>query len=245
MSKQMLIYNNAKPLSTQRHLDWSIKVDEDYSFASQLNSLPLTAVEFANAADEFPIVFAGKGDQLMPVAVLGLRDAQNLFTLEDGRFDAAYVPAFLRRYPFVFASANESGDLTLCLDEAFKGCNTEGKGERLFDSEGERTSYLNKVLEFLKEYQSHYAKTQNFCQKLVELDLLEPMGAEITPAGSDEKIQLGGFMAVNRGKLKGLGDEAIKELFTNDGLELIYTHLASMRNFKKLVNKLPSTVAAA
>lgn len=244
MSKQLLIYGNAQAVSNQRHLDWSIKSEGDYSFAKEANSLPLTAVEFVAASEDFPIVFAGKDDQVMPVVVMGMRENENLFVTADGGFDASYVPAFLRRYPFVFSSSDDGANFTLCLDEAFEGCNQDGKGERLFDAEGEQTGYLKQVLEFLKEYQAHFSRTQGFCAKLKELDLLEPVGAEFTPANSDEKIKLGGFMAVNREKLKAISTEDLTQLFNNDGLELIYTHLASMRNFRSLVNKLPAAETA-
>jgi hypothetical protein len=243
VSKQLLIYGNAQSVSNQRHLNWSIKVQDDYNFASEANSLPLTAVEFAAASEDFPIVFAGKDDKIMPVVVMGVRDNQNLFVAEDGSFDSSYVPAFLRRYPFVFSSSDDGANFTLCLDEAFEGCNQDGKGERLFDADGEQTVYLKQVLEFLKEYQAHFARTEGFCSKLNSLGLLEPVGAEFTPVGSEEKIKLGGFMAVNREKLKAISSEDLAQLFNNDGLELIYTHLASMRNFSKLVNKMPAVEA--
>ena len=230
MSKQLLIYNNAQAVSSQRHLNWSIKAESNYSFANQANSLPLTAVEFTAASEEFPIVFAGKDNQIMPVVVMGTRDNQNLFVTEDGKFDGSYVPAFLRRYPFVFSSSDDGANFTLCIDQEFEGCNQDGKGEQ--------TVYLKQVLEFLKEYQAHFVRTQGFCSTLSSLGLLEPVGAELTPAGSQEKIKLGGFMAVNREKLKAISSEDLAQLFNNDGLELIYTHLASMRNFKKLANKM-------
>lgn len=59
------------------------------------------------------------------------------------------MPAFLRRYPFVFSSNDDASTFTLCIDEEFDGLNQDGRGERLFDSEGERTQYLQNVLGFL------------------------------------------------------------------------------------------------
>ncbi len=190
----------------------------------------------ASAAD-YPIVFAGSEDQLMPLAVMGVRDQENLFIDESGKLDASYAPAFLRRYPFVFSSQDEGKNFTLCIDETFSGCNQENVGERLFDAEGEQTTYLNNVLEFLKEYQVHFARTQAFCKKLKELDLLQPMGAQFTtPAG--EKLTLTGFFAVDRKKLKELPVETLELLVKNDGMELIYLHLHSLRNFNTMLQKI-------
>lgn len=242
MTKQLLIYSQAQHLSNERHREWSVKSGADYSFAKGINSIPLTAVEFPSAASEFPIVFAGEGDDVMPVAVMGVQDNENLFIAEDGTVTADYTPAFLRRYPFVFSSSDDGANFTLCIDETFEGCNQDNRGERLFDSEGEQTQYLKNVLEFLKEYQVQFARTQAFCKKLMELDILEPMGAEFTAAG--QKMTLTGFMAINREKLKSLSGDQLAELAQTDGLELAYLSLQSLRNFTSMASKVAENVEA-
>ena len=217
MEKQLLIYGKAQPVSSQRHKDWTVKRDDDYSFASDVNSVPLMAVEFTSAAPEYPVVFAGQDNNIMPVVILGVREQENLYLDENGKITAKYVPAFLRRYPFVFSSVDDGNNFTLCIDESYSGCHQDGVGERLFDADGEQTQYLKNVLEFLKEYQSHFNRTQAFCRKLKELDLLEPVGAKLTrPEG--EQYTLTGFMAVNREKLKELEGEQLAELARTDAL---------------------------
>lgn len=236
MSKQLLIYNRAKPLNSNTHRDWSIKSGASYDFAKEVNSVPLTAVEFTAAAQEFPIVFAGNDDQVMPLVVMGAKDNQNVFVDEQGQFSANYVPAFLRRYPFVFSSQDEGKNFTVCIDEAFEGFNQDNLGERLFDGEGEQTQFLKNVTAFLQEYQVSYSRTQVFCNKLKELDLLEPVGAKFTPEGG-EQVTLTGFSAINRQKLKELPEQELLALVKNDGMELIYLHLYSLRNFTAMVEK--------
>ncbi|MAZ86574.1 MAG: multidrug transporter [Cellvibrionaceae bacterium] len=237
MSKQLLIYSRAQAVNSQRHREWSVKAGDNFEFARDVNSVPLTAVEFVTASSEYPIVFAGSDDQLMPLVVMGVRDKENLYMNEDGTLDAKYVPAFLRRYPFVFSSQDDGKNFTLCIDETFDGCNQDNVGERLFDAEGEKTQYLNNVLEFLKEYQLHFSRTQAFCKKLQELELLEPMGAQFTPP-QGEKVTLTGFFAINRKKLKELAAEDLEQLVKNDGMELIFLHLYSLRNFNTMLSKI-------
>jgi hypothetical protein len=236
MSKQLLIYGNAVAVSKDAHANLSIKAGIDYGFAKNINSIPLTAVEFANAASEFAIVFAGSDDNLMPAVITGVRAEENLFIAEDGSFSGRYTPAFLRRYPFVFSSADDGANFTLCIDEDFDGCNEDGRGERLFDSDGEQTKYLDGVLDFLKEYQAQFQRTQMFCKKLQTFDLLEPMGAQITlPAG--DKLTLTGFQAISREKLKALSGDQLAELAKTDELELAYMQIQSMRNFSGMLEK--------
>ena len=242
MSTQLLIYEKAVPVDSQRHRDWSIKKGTDCTFAKHVNAVPLTAVEFAPAAAEYAIVFMGTAEAIMPAVILGMQDRQNLYVNEDGSWRAKYLPAFVRRYPFVFASSNEGKRFTLCLDEAFSGCNQAGIGERLFDAQGTRTQYLEGVLNFLQQYQGQFQLTQAFCKKLHELDLLEPMRAQVTvPTG--ERIALTGFMAVSRDRLKKLSAEKLADLVQTNELELIYIHLQSLRNVSIMAERLSGTLS--
>lgn len=242
MTKQLLIYEQVEPVTSKRHKDLSVKLGENYEFARSTNSIPLIAAEFPNAAVEYPIVFTGTAESVIPVVILGLREEENLYINDHGEWTAKYVPAFIRRYPFVFSSSDDGKTFTLCIDEGFSGCNQEGRGERLFDADGQQMQYLKNVLEFLKEYQAHYQRTEVFCRKLKELDLLEPMSAQFTtPKG--EKVNLTGFMAIDREKLKELTGDQFKELAKTDELELIYVHVQSMRNFNLMLERARGTDA--
>ncbi|WP_117236183.1 SapC family protein [Vibrio maerlii] len=237
MATQLLIYGQVEAVNKKRHLDWAIKPENNYDFAKKVNSVPLMAVEFPHAAEDYSIVFAGEGDQLLPVVVMGISEDQNLYVNDQGQWVAKYVPAFVRRYPFVFASGDEGKTLTLCIDESYAGCNQDNKGERLFDSEGNQTQYLNKVLDFLQDYQGHYQRTQAFCKKLAELDLFEDMGAKFTLPTGEERT-LTGFKVINKEKLKAIKAEDLQQLFSSDGLELAYLHLHSLRNLQKMLQNL-------
>lgn len=240
MAKQLLIYEQVEHVNSKRHKDLSVKLGEHYEFARTINSIPLIAAEFPSAAAEYPIVFAGTPDGVIPAVILGLREDENFYINDKGAWTAKYIPAFLHRYPFIFSSTDDGKTFTLCIDEGFSGCNREGRGERLFDADGEQTQYLKGVLEFLKGYQAHYQRTEAFCRKLIELELLEPMSAQFTtPRG--ERVNLTGFMAINREKLKGLGGDQLKALAATDELELIYVHIQSMRNFNLMLERATGT----
>ena len=194
------------------------------------------AAEFASAALEYAIVFGVTGDAVMPVVVLGVRTDENLYVTREGSWQAKYIPAFVRRYPFVFSS-REDRTLTLCVDEAFPGFNQRGRGERLFGDDGKPTPYVNNVLEFLQQYQFEFRRTQRFCKKLKDLNLLEPMQAQIK-LSSGARMALQGFSVVDRARLKTLSANELAELVKSDELELIYTHLVSVRNFTTVRDRL-------
>src|SRR5580692_19385 len=104
MPKQLLIYEKAVPVTQRQHGDVSIKAGTDFNFAKDVNSVPLMATEFELASSEYAIVFSGEGKDVMPAVLLGIRDQENLYVDENGAWNAKYIPAFVRRYPFVFSS---------------------------------------------------------------------------------------------------------------------------------------------
>jgi hypothetical protein len=199
------------------------------------------ASEFELSCVEYAIVFSGDGKDIMPAALLGIRDSENLYVDENGAWNAKYIPAFVRRYPFVFSSPDKS-TFTLCLDEGFPGVNRKGVGERLFDAAGERTQYLRSVLGFLQAYQAQFEATRAFCQRLVELNLLEAMQAQFS-LRSGQRLTLGGFMSVNRDRLKALSGDELARLAATGDLDLIYAHLYSQRNFTPTAERIVGHIA--
>jgi hypothetical protein len=236
MAIQALFYARATPVSSQRHSDWCVDSSAKYRFAGGVNAVPLITVEMAAAAREYTIVFAGSAEALTPVILLGFENQENVYLAEDGGWSAKYIPAFVRRYPFVFSRNEDGNSFTLCIDESWAGCNQEGRGQRLFDDQNKPTPYIENVLGFLKEFQRQSERTQEYCNKLKALDLLDPGQLQFTMPGSAEKT-LRGFMAVNRDKLKALSPQALSDLAQTDALELTYTHLLSMNNLSLMFER--------
>ena len=93
VATQLLIYESAVPVNSQRHGAWSVKAGENYAFARHVNSVPLTAVEFANAAADYAIVFSGTDEAVMPAVILGLRNDENMYITDSGSWKAKYIPS--------------------------------------------------------------------------------------------------------------------------------------------------------
>ncbi len=239
MNKTALFYEEAVAVTPQRHGGWSVDMGAGYAFSRSVNSVPVATAEFQRASRELPIVFAGEGGDVFPQAILGLKDRENLFIDDTGDWQGRYIPAFVRRYPFIFAVDEENQAYTLCIDERFSGCNQEGRGQALFEGAEKPSTYLDKMLSFLKAYQVEHERTRRFCQRLVALDLLEPSRASVS-LQSGEKLALTGLKVVSRERLKGLGDAELLELARAGHLEHVYAHLASMESFSTMIDKLAS-----
>lgn len=234
-----LFYKRVVPLNRERHGDLYIETVDGYAFAAQTNSIFISAVEFPMVIAEYPIVFATNNQGgIYPVVLLGLKNSQNLFVNEQGKWDAGYIPAYARRYPFILAAPEPASDkFTVCIDEAYPGFNTAKEGQPLFDGKGEHTPMLTQAVNFLKDYQEHVQLTTDFCRNLVELQVLEPMQANVK-LQSGEDLSIGGFQCVKREKLQQLSPGKLADLVKTGQMELIYAHLLSLNNVSKLINRL-------
>lgn len=239
MTNQALIYKKPVPVSKQRHATWSVVEGKDYSFSSGLNAVPLVTEEFVAAGREYPVVFVKNGDQYTVSALLGLRNDENLFVDKDGKWLGTYVPAFLRRYPFVFSHSPGSDSYTFCIDEEASGAGDLADGEPLFTKKGQETDYFNKMLSFTKRFQKAVQDTEAFCARLGKLDLIADSEVSFKlPSG--EKAKTKGFGAVDRDRLSQLEATDVGQLFADGDLESIYLHLASLRSFDELLHDLPN-----
>lgn len=237
--KQLLFYDQPVALNKERHKDFKINnKGANFSFAKNTNSVIITGMEFVHIAKEYPIVFAKAGDRTIPLALLGLRNDENLFINKEGQWDARYLPAFVRRYPFVLADAGEggSGNLAVCIDESFAGFNTK-EGIPLFNEDGEQAPLLENAIRFLKEYQGQHQRTEIFINRLQNLDLLSELTARAELA-SGTKFSMGGLMVVEEKKLMELDKKEALELFRSGEMGWIYAHLLSLSNMNRLADML-------
>ncbi|MEO5340797.1 MAG: SapC family protein [Magnetococcus sp. MYC-9] len=234
--KQLLFYEQPVALNKERHR--AFKIDNkgaSFAFARQTNSVIITGMEFVHIAKEYPIVFAKAGGRTIPLALLGLRNDENLFVSDAGHWDARYIPAFVRRYPFVLADSGD-GNLAVCIDEGFPGFNSE-TGVPLFDEEGEQAPLLENAIRFLKEYQGQNQRTEIFVNRLEEMGLLTELTARAELAGGI-KFSMSGLLVVEEKKLLELDKEKAVELFRSGEMGWIYAHLLSLSNMNRLAEML-------
>ena len=240
MTTQPLFYKKVVPLNKQKHKKLSISPVVSFKHTKDTNSLYIAAVEFLKASKEYPIVFGKAADnEVFPVVLLGLRSNENLYINKKGKWLANYIPAYVRRYPFILASSTDNGgtNFAVCIDESYPGFNSKNKGEKLFNANGKESALLQQSVKFLQEYQNHIQLTKLFCNDINRLGILEPMRANAELKGG-EKLALGGFWGVNRNKLKNIAPDKLSELVSAGHMELIYAHLNSLDNLEGLLKKM-------
>ncbi|MFL1463014.1 SapC family protein [Roseococcus sp. DSY-14] len=217
------LYGRLEPLTLEAHRELRIR-DAGFGFAAGLTAVPLAAEEFISAARHLPIVFADQAPH-MPVALTALRPGTSLF-VEDGAWrEGAYVPAYLRRFPFFLVRVREgSEELALCLDPAAPQVATDS-GNPLFEA-GQPTEAARRAFEFTRAVEGAFVKTREMVTRLGELGLLAPAKAEVQQNG--RPLRLDGFHAVQREALGRLSPEDLAALRDKGWLDCIYAHLFSM-----------------
>lgn len=237
-------YRKVVALNTEEHRNLKFAVNEvNFSFARDTTAVLMAGVEFAEAAREYPIVFIrGQDQQMRPVALLGVRNGENLFVDERGKWDARYIPAFVRRYPFVMAEGGAQGQLVVCVDEHCPALNVD-HGELLINAEGKLEPRMNEVMQFLQNFQQEFARTELITKQLHELGLFVQQGARFdTVAG--ETFQLNDFYLIDEVKFGQIADDKLPQLFRSGALGLAYLHLASLGNMRKLLDRVSARSVA-
>ncbi len=224
-----------KPVAVNRdqHRNARIGAVPDFKFASSINCVALTLVEFTEASKEYPIVFASVGERHVPVALLGLRDKENLYVNAEGKWDARYIPASVRRYPFVLAE-NGPAQWVVCVDEASSAFNAQG-GQPMFDEQGKNAPLLEGALNFLGAFQTEFARTEAFMKMLAEHQLLTEMAAKFD-LKDGRSFVVKRLHVIDEKKFQALDKEVLAALVKSADAAWIYAHLMSMSNLRRLID---------
>jgi hypothetical protein len=232
-----LFYKNPVPLDAALHRDWALNTTLDFGFTKTANAVPINAIEMPQICHFYPIAFSPDG-RATPVALIGLRDNENLFINADGQWVSdAYVPSYIRRYPFIFSEAPDGGQLTLCIDDTPQTVLHSGGDQGFFDDKNGPSQLSSNALEFCKSYHAAAQQTLAFSKALASSGLLVDRQAEITVAG-DQKIQFAGFQIVDEQKLLDMPDAAFMEWRRNGWLPFLYAHLFSSAQWQRLTRML-------
>jgi hypothetical protein len=205
-----------------------------FAFAAQAQTVLIAQVEFFDVCRQFPIIFTRTGNgRIVPLALMGLEKEENLFVDVQGNWLGGYIPAYIRRYPFI-TTDDTDGRMAVCFDEAFDGFNREG-GAALF-AEGQPTAKLQEILAFLQDYYGRMQQTEAFGAFLAEAGLLRQIEAQANLADG-RRFALKGMLVVDEQKLSQLPDAEIVRLFRSGALALIQAHLVSLRNLDALMDR--------
>lgn len=233
-----LFYSALEALNLQQHGKMKIRRIQKAPAMGATHAIPVTVDEFTLLQRYYPIVFS-VGPVSVPLALMGLNEGVNVFLDENGvpRDQNLYIPAYMRRYPFLLARLRpDSDDLSLCFDPGAEAVGEFDEGEPLF--EGDQPSEATKaILQFCEQFEAAGQRTNAFVEDLKKADLLMDGEVAIQPEGAPQPFVYRGFRMVDEEKLRNVGAEELHRMHKNGMLSLIYAHLFSLAQIREIFGR--------
>jgi hypothetical protein len=233
-----LLYSTLEPLNSNQHGNWKIRRLDKSPNMAKVHAVPATVEEFPLLQRHFPVVFS-VGDNPIPLALMGLNEGVNVFLDEDGVLvdRSIYVPAYLRRYPFLLAKLRpDSDELSLCVDSSSGAVGDFEDGEPLFD--GDQPSEATKaILQFCEQFETAGQRTAAFMDELRKADLLMEGEVAIQPEGQEQPFVYRGFQMVDEEKLRNMRGDELRKMNQNGMLALIFAHLFSLAQTRDIFSR--------
>lgn len=240
VSGNVMFYSKPEPLSVAAHGHLGVKqIDRPFQFLRTEHAVPLTTNEFGMAASSYPIIFVG--ENRAPIAVMGIRQGQNLYVSAEGiPSEDHYIPAFVRRYPFVFANDDSREQLLLCVDRDAPMV-SDTPDVAFFDGQ-EPSEFTKNAIEFCKEFERQRRGTDLFLNIMKEHDLFEektvnfqPRDANGQESGAPQKIA--DYWAISEERLNNLSAENFQKIRETGALSVIYAHFISLLLWPQVISR--------
>jgi hypothetical protein len=203
-----------------------------YAFARRAQSVPIGLGEFDMVAQHYPIVFAS-GPNPTPLALLGLAEGANLFVEADGSWRRdAYVPAYVRAYPFIFVEDPNTRTVYVGMEEGAE-CIRDDGGQPMFE-DGKPTPALTESINFCMAFRDNLNAANAFARALDEQGLLEEEEASVTfTAGGGTRIR--GFKVLRGDRLDRVGDDTFIDWRRRGWIGPVYAHMHSAGRWSRLI----------
>lgn len=229
------MFKNTEILDSHKHQALKLKPVNNFNFARQQNFAPISYTEMIVAAREYAIVFPkaiNETNHPLPVVLLSLTNT-NQFVDEQGRWTGRYIPAHFRRYPFILGSSEQNNSFAVMIDTDSEYLSNE-QGDSLFNSDGKQTETLTKVTNFLSLFQQEAALTMGLVKALRTSGVLVEQQIQRQIDGENQTV-INGFEAIDSERLNAVDDGLFIQWRKQGLLPLIYAHLSSLDNIRRLV----------
>ena len=231
-----VLYEGLEPISKEKHGDLKIDNIDGPAIMSKVHAVPVTVEEFPMLQRHYPVVFSA-GDNPVPLALMGLHEGVNAFVNDKGRLDDdfLYIPAYIRRYPFMLARlTKDAEDLSLCVDPTSGAIGD--KGHALFEND-EPSEATKRVMQFCEQFEMGAQRTAMFMKELKELDLLMEGEVSIQPEGLEQPFVYRGFQMVDEKKFSELSGDKLRKMNQNGMLPVILAHLLSLAQIREIFQR--------
>jgi hypothetical protein len=221
-------------LNNVEHKNLRVITRHGAEFGDNQMLTPTFPSEFRDVQACYPIVFRKTTDGLgfESVALFGFQDGENLF-LNNDRWDALYVPMLVERLPFQIGINGDELMVHIDIDSP-RVSDTEG--EPVFKEHGGNTEFLERSSSMLGAIHEGLQGSPVFLAALLEHELLESFVLDVE-LNDGSQNRLVGFYTINEDRLASLSGDAIAKLHQAGLLLPIYLAIASLSNFRALIDR--------
>jgi hypothetical protein len=175
--------------------------------------------------------------KMSPVALFGFERGENLF-LDGPHWNATYVPAMMRRQPFLIGEDGATGgerQRVVAIDMDHPRV-SRSDGELLFMEQGSPTEFLERQAALLESLHGAQATNEDFIAALTEHALVQSVTLSIRLKTGAE-YQLQDFFALDDEAFQKLEASVLTKLQTQGWLLPTYMMLASMSQLAGLIDR--------
>ena len=233
-----VFYRAIEPIQVNVHGKMKVRSVVDMGEIARTHAVPVTTDEFPVVQRHYPIVFS-IGDNPVPIALMGLNEGVNVFLDERGQphNPSFYIPAYIRRYPFLLARLRaDSDEMSLCFDPTSGSVGEFEEGQPLFDGETP-TQATQSILEFCEQFEAAGQRTASFMEELQRAGLLMDGEVAIQPSGAEQPYIYRGFKMIDEDKFKELRGDELRKMNQNGMLTLIFAHMFSLSQMREVFAK--------
>lgn len=234
-----LFYKKPQVLRFEDHKAMGLVGSQDFSFTAEATAIPLSVSEFMPSIRHYPIVFVG-GKEPSPVAIVGLKQGRNLMLEEGGAWAArAYIPAYIRRYPFILVQSPDQDTRYLAYDGEsgrIKPLADAPDAAPIFNEDGTASKAVEPMLHLCEAYHQHRAQDTAFLKAIADADILVARHVDMD-FPDKSRYRLDGFSVIDIERYRALPARTLKQWTEKGWTDAIALHLASAQNWGLLMER--------
>jgi hypothetical protein len=224
---------NIALLNNVQHKQLRVITDRGAEYGDAMMSAPTFPAEFRSLQSTYPIVFTPNAEgHFDALALFGFERGENLFLGPDG-WDAPVIPLSVERLPFIIGNTPDGPQVLVDLDHPRV---SRTQGEAAFLSYGGPSEFMERMNSVLRTVHEGMAAARGFSNALRELDLIEPFDMDVElDDGSEHRMT--GFYTINEDRLQALTGDQLEGLSRAGHLQPIYMAIASIAQFRGLIDR--------
>jgi len=227
---------NHEVLNNVDHKDLKIIVDRNASLGDSVGGAVVFPGEFLELHKEYPICFQKSKEtgEFQVIALFGFSQDENLY-LSDGKWNARYIPAIIRREPFLIGFNERDNSPMIHVDMDSPRISRDNDGVSVFLDSGGNAPLLQEVNQALKIVHEGFSEAKQMFAVFDSLELIEQFSLEID-FDDGSQFQSNSYYTLNQERISSLDDESAGNFLRSGYLQCAYMIIESMSNFQHLAD---------